>query len=555
MLYTAPQLIELLERQHQVRNKSGLFKKGTFVLQWRGKVGSFPYPDLETIVSAGDPCGSWQWNPQDFGQLGERRTTLPLNGYIPGSAIRGIVRAWAKRRPEIAPKVQTLLGNQKDDTITSGKFEFLDAWPQEATRLKQDIVNPQQKFQVFHEGQGTPLSLYTLGNGTDPVEVTIAIRGIPGRATSVEVEEVWSWVQQALSLYGVGSRTASGYGALVTTEVKKPQPDPDWSTKELDFILHSQGCFGANPNEPEFRPSHWRGWLRSWVWRFLLGVMSEKDAEKTIGELLGTLEGVDGGSQKGCVRLRMLKDSTWGETSNAPRFYTWQGKLVISAPKEILNTILIPILRIAAMTGGVGRGWRRPLHIFAMNNGREAARGCHLHLTHQVQDSETGQFKTRPFGWALKSASWQKLYQDWSEAVKSQWPRRWAPGNIGLKAEVFSPQTCAVYLVPGPAQEPVNTEELDWQVTEPVDTRGEGMHLIYEPKYKRKTDVGGDAAGGGNAHCSWASIKRISGRTNRECQEVVCLFMGNRSELRSQFLYDLACILGSVYLFGIKPKK
>lgn len=552
MVYTSPQLVDLLERQHQSRNQSGLFKKDKFTLQWRGKVGSFPYPDLETIVSAGEPCGSWRWRPQDFGQLGERRTSLPLNGYIPGSSIRGIVRAWAQQRPDIASQMQVLLGNQQDDTITSGKFEFLDAWPQEAQKLSLDIVNPQQEFQVFHEGQGKPLSFYTLGNGLDPIDIIVAIRGIPGRATEAEVEQVWDWVQQALSLYGIGSRTASGYGALVTAEVKKPKPDPEWSAKELTFTLYSQGCFGANTNEPELRPSHWRGWLRSWVWRFLLGVMSKEDAQKTLGELLGTLEGVDGRSQKGCVRLQMHKGSTWREKSAAPTFYTWKGKLVLSAPKEILNKILIPILRIAVMTGGVGRGWRRPLHIFTMNNGREAARGSHLRLTHQVKNPETGQFSSKPFGWALKTESWQKLYQDWSEAVKSQWPRRWAPGNVGLKAEIFSPQTCAVYLVPGPSEEPVDAEEQDWQITEPVDTRGEGMHLIYEPQYKRKIDVGGDAAGGGNAHCSWASIKRITGKKSEDCQEVVCLFMGNRSELRSQFLSDLADIAGSVHLFGVR---
>jgi|GEM_PF-5726317 len=68
-MYTGPRLIELLEKQHQRREAkllpegkplSGLLKKGTFTIQWRAKVGSFPHPDLETIVSAGEPCGSWR---------------------------------------------------------------------------------------------------------------------------------------------------------------------------------------------------------------------------------------------------------------------------------------------------------------------------------------------------------------------------------------------------------------------------------------------------------------------------------------------------------------
>jgi len=89
MLYTAPKLTELLAKQSEKRSP-GLFKQGVFTLQWRGKVGSFPYPDLETIVSAGEPCGQWDWKPdRDFGDLNKRHKKLPLNGYIPGSAIRG----------------------------------------------------------------------------------------------------------------------------------------------------------------------------------------------------------------------------------------------------------------------------------------------------------------------------------------------------------------------------------------------------------------------------------------------------------------------------------
>ncbi|MHC5915974.1 MAG: hypothetical protein ACYTXE_34370 [Nostoc sp.] len=98
-MYTGPQLVKLLERQHQRRETSNLFKKDTFTLQWRSKVGSFPHPDVETMVSAGEPSGAWyvtNGRPEDKRQLDEnldRMPELPLNGYIPGSSIRGIVRA------------------------------------------------------------------------------------------------------------------------------------------------------------------------------------------------------------------------------------------------------------------------------------------------------------------------------------------------------------------------------------------------------------------------------------------------------------------------------
>jgi CRISPR-associated protein Cmr6 len=574
-IYTGDLLVQLLEQQYNQRNQSHLFKKGSFTIQWRAKVGSFPHPDTETIVSAGEPCGAWRLKdgsrPEDKRNIGEDRKNnllgnidllpiLPLNGYIPGSTIRGIVRAWAKKRAEIKPRMLELLGYQDDDQITPGKIDFLDAWPIKPTRLTLDIVNPQQSFQVFHKDKPTPLSFYTLGNGEEKIDFTVAIRANSTKVTAEEITEVWEWVEQALNLYGVGSRTASGYG-VVKSGISVVKPDPDCSKKTFDFTLFSQGCYGVESGDnPVLRPSHWRGWLRSWILRFLLGVMSEDNALKTLGELMGILEP---NTAKGCIRLQIIKGQIWGEESNSqPVFYTWQGKLSITAPKEpndILNKIILPIIRFAIMVGGVGRGWRRPLHIFEMNNGRDAVRGSYLDLKHKVK-LKNGESKTKLFGLAVKSSDWQDLYNNWADAVKTFWPNRYNPDN-NPKAEVFSPKTCAVYLVPGPGENPLNIDDGDWEFTEPVvNTRGDGMGLIYRPEYKKKKDVGGIAAGGGgDSECSWVSIRRVNIPNHDQdvnCQEIVCLFMGGQNpgdeHLRSHFLQDLQKISGAVHLFGVQ---
>ena len=570
-MYTGSRLIELLEQQHQMRSQSGLFQTGIFTLQWRAKVGSFPHPDLETLVSAGEPCGTWrpsQGRPEDkrnVGQNWNQLQTLPLNGYIPGASIRGLVRAWAMQRPEIWPRMHKLLGNQDNSTISAGKIEFLDAWPVEPTQLTLDIVNPQQQFQVYHQGQSTPLSLYTLGNG-EAIDIKVAIRGIPRLVKEAEVQEVWNWVQQALLLYGVGSRTASGYGTLSSGSLGAT-PDPEHAIKQFEFSLFSQGSAGPDTGTMELRPSHWRGWLRSWVLRFLLGVMSKENAETTVGELLGTLEP---DSRKGCVRLQMVKGQTWGEVSvDRPTFYIWKGKLLLHAPSDTLNKIILPIVRFAVSVGGVGRGWRRPLHVFHMRNGRAAARGTHLALTHQLRNKSTKEWETNPYGLPIDADFWTGVYGDWLTAVKSQWPGRVTLGNHNIIAEVFSPTTCAVYAVPGPDVEPLARRDRRWQRIDTkaeIDaeaTRGDGMYLIYQEtpprNYKRNREVGGDAAGGGNAHCSWVSIKRVNIAHKQEetdCQEVVCLFIGGETpqsnHVRSRFLGDLARMTGATHLFGVK---
>lgn len=280
--------------------------------------------------------------------------------------------------------------------------------------------------------------------------------------------------------------------------------------------------------------------------------MSEHDAQKTLGELLGAIEPEQ---KQGCVRISMNNGKVWGDkSSDYPDFYVWQGKLEINAPKDVLNNIILPIVKFAVMIGGVGRGWRRPLHIFTMNNGRESARGCHLVMRHKVKNKDSQQFTLTTFGIPLIAEEWQKLYDKWIEAAKAQWSNRLIENLTIVNAEVFSLKTCAVYIVPSPKSNPIDSDNLKWSIKKPTETRGEGMNLIYQPKYKRKSDVGGDAAGGGNAHCSWVSIKRVN-IPNKEqetnCQEIVCLFLGEENKLRSQFLDDLSGISGRKHLFGV----
>lgn len=589
--YSGLKLIQALEKQHKARSTSDLFKSGTFRLNWRAKVGSFPHADLETLVSAGEPCGAWSTvtitkeekvkgnkhtytirsRPEDKREIGDNwqaLKTLPLHGYLPGASIRGVVRAWATQYPELQAQVLDLLGSQDKDnhTIIPGKIEFLDAFPTEPTQLSLDIVNPQQDFQVFHDGQSKPLSLYTLGDGQDEIEFIVGIRGTQ-KAKAEDVQTVWDWVQQALSSQGLGSRRASGYGSITAPEdcqpkTKLPQRPKTHSTKVFTFTLYSQGNAGPDMRTMELRPSHWRGWLRSWLLRFFLGVMTPNHAKATVGELLGTLEdSLDSKQRQGDVQLKLVAGKIWGErsiNSGASRFYKWQGTLNLTAPKATLDEIIVPILRLAVMVGGVGRGWRRPLHRFMMqkrDGEEEASRGCHLDMKHQVKPKGADRFEDRPFGLALKAEEWQALYEKWCRSVQQQWPDRYQTELPIIQAEVFSPRTCAIYLVPGPDQDPIESidqAEFQWRKGTVTATRGEGMNLIYRPTYKRKPDVGGDA-GQGDAYCSWVSIKRVKRPKEKLFNEVVCLFLGDNCNLRSQFLRDLANISEKAHLFGMQP--
>jgi len=594
-MYQTTQLLTDLLNQRSQNNDKTCFKQGTFTLPWRAKVGSFPSPDTETLTSAGEPAGAWRWSHQDFGDLGERKSTLSVNGYIPASSIRGMVRTWAKKRPELAERVNALLGySTQTGQIVAGKIAFLDAWPTVATQLTRDSVNPQEEFQVFHnpDKQGTPLPFYTLGDGRRIVSIVVAIQGIRGsEVTQTEIDEVWEWVERALTAHGIGSRTASGYGTVQssTTSADMSMAVPGYVLQDLRFTLYSQGAYGANPKQPELRPSHWRGWLRSWMLRCFLGLMNESNAQKVVGELMGSLEANNGKSQAGMVRLRQsLRDDQPIRTTTRPEFYMWRGQLSLAAPEGILQEIVLPIVRFAISVGGVGRGWRRPLHIFQMKvrdrkTGEEkfspAARGTHLLMTrHDQVKNKTFQYQLPP-----DPQRWSQLYERWRAAVQKRWSSYCVPDieshlqHSPLRAEIFSPVTCAVYAVAGTLKNPLDTRNKDWTLDRgrPLtseNTHGDGLYLVYrdnkERRYKRNPELGGNAAQGGNqrSHCSWVSIRRID-KPNQvvdtSCQEIVCLFMGEWSQnansyhpVRMKFLQDLHSLTvegGAVHLFGKKP--
>jgi CRISPR-associated protein Cmr6 len=451
--------------------------------------------------------------------------------------------------------MQTLLGYQEGEIIKGGKFEFLDAFPLEPTLLTLDIVNPQQNFQVFHDGQSKPLSAYTLGDGEEEIAIKVAIRGIAGQTTPTEVDKVWSWLTQALTSKGIGSRTASGYGQLSPVQASPEKAlnlPPGYEQKVFDFTLLSQGNAGPKTDHPELRPTHWRGWLRSWLLRFFLGVMTPENARFTVGELLGTLEeSTDGKQRLGTVSLRLQLDNNNGTLGNPSReqkllqFYQWQGQVEITAPKALLNEIILPIIRVAATVGGVGKGWRRPLHQFMMERRNQpsvpSARGCHLILKHEYKN------KKAPFVMPLRPEEWLGLYGRWETSVRNNWPGRFA-SQQDVNAEVFSPRTSAVYVVPGPNDDPLDMAQNKWSHgLKPTQTRGQGMNLIYKDEYKRQPDVGGDAAAGAG-YCSWVTIKRMNTKGGQK--EIVCVFGGAPHELRQFFLQDLQEIDGAVHLFG-----
>ncbi len=132
--------------------------------------------------------------------------------YLPGSSVKGAVRAWMKRDadpPVSCETVKRLLG----DAGVAGSLCFLDAVPITPVQLESDVMTP-------HYAGWTEKDLPGDWRSPVPVPFLVAAPGtsllfgiIPRSAvTGDDLENVMSWLCSALAWSGSGAKTAVGYG-------------------------------------------------------------------------------------------------------------------------------------------------------------------------------------------------------------------------------------------------------------------------------------------------------------------------------------------------------
>ena len=134
--------------------------------------------------------------------------------YISGSAFKGVVRSWVIQEifsndENCAMKDSTFLsvfGNQK----SSGKVQFLPAYPIDNVSLSLDIMNPH--FPDYYTGTNLPTDTQ------NPIPINfLTVRQTPFRFVILAREQALidtakDWIDKTLRYRGLGAKTASGYG-------------------------------------------------------------------------------------------------------------------------------------------------------------------------------------------------------------------------------------------------------------------------------------------------------------------------------------------------------
>ena len=134
--------------------------------------------------------------------------------YLPGSSVKGLVRAWAKLDADPTPDCDTLtrlLGGPG----RAGTISFLDAVPTTPVQLQTDVMTPHYAGWSKDQPPGDWRSPVPIPFLVTAPETPFLLGLIPCRDVSSESNDLAAatdWLRSALTWAGAGAKTAVGYG-------------------------------------------------------------------------------------------------------------------------------------------------------------------------------------------------------------------------------------------------------------------------------------------------------------------------------------------------------
>lgn len=183
--------------------------------RWRRMLASYTYrrdftakPAWRFVVGLGGA------NVLETGMTLHRLYGIPV---IPGSALKGLARAYAERVEGKDPNdsdVVTVFGKPPLSTpLETGEIIFFDAIPVSQPKFKLDVMTPH--FPKYYQGSEPPADwqnpnpIYFLTVTGTTFLFAVAARRKEGKEY---VKTALEWLKGGLAELGVGAKTAAGYG-------------------------------------------------------------------------------------------------------------------------------------------------------------------------------------------------------------------------------------------------------------------------------------------------------------------------------------------------------
>jgi CRISPR-associated protein Cmr6 len=140
--------------------------------------------------------------------------------YLPGSTVKGLVRAWAERDAEPSPSRERV-GEIFGSAGASGQILFLDAIPSAPVQLEADVVTPHYAGWSPDEPPGDWCGPVPVPFLVAAPQNAFAFSLLPARASGAKaLTEVFAWLRAALADAGAGAKTSVGYGRFRFDESK-----------------------------------------------------------------------------------------------------------------------------------------------------------------------------------------------------------------------------------------------------------------------------------------------------------------------------------------------
>lgn len=237
--------------------------------------------------------------------------------YLPGSSIKGLVRAWAMQDADPTPDcvtIERLLGSRDQ----KGAVCFLDAIPIQPVQLEADVMTPHYAGWTPKDPPGdwrspTPIPFLVTAADTPFLFGVIARCSVSGD----DLTTVSRWLNDALAWAGGGAKTAVGYGRF-----SKDDERTDELKRRLRSTIHAHEQRLRKKQEAEER-ARWRESL-SPIEREIEGILDrrkDKSTPKTVAVMHEVEQGRWAGQAKHEVaqwlRKRMRRDKKWKERSGA----------------------------------------------------------------------------------------------------------------------------------------------------------------------------------------------------------------------------------------------
>ena len=144
----------------------------------------------------------------ETGFIWDRNLGVPM---IPGSSIKGCVRAWASEwSGPLQGAVAALFGDQK----AAGEVVIHDALPIAVPELEVDIVNPH--YGPYYQGKSdpadylSPVPVFFLAVKDRAIFRTAIALRVAGKTDTLE--RAFALLTEAVAVTGLGGKTAVGYG-------------------------------------------------------------------------------------------------------------------------------------------------------------------------------------------------------------------------------------------------------------------------------------------------------------------------------------------------------